>query len=125
MLPGIELKLPLPSLLVLLDKQVNLLVLELLAIKPLVHPSNVLSLLLHGLLFLLLRSSCLVLSEAGHYLFLCRLNVVEWSVEVDVDVGFDDADLVLGLAVDDVDLVVPASVVDVDRVALEHAGVVR
>lgn len=60
----------------------------------------------------------------GDHLLLVDGLVVEGLLEVDLDVGLHDADLVLRLAVDDVDEVVPALVVNVDGVAFHQARVV-
>lgn len=93
------------------------------AVESLVHPLDIFSLLGELLLFSLLRS--LRLADAAGDLLACRFHIVKRRLEVDVDVCFDDTDLVLGLAVHDVDLVVSTPMIDVDGVTLEDTRVVR
>lgn len=121
-LSGIELQLPLSRLFVFFDQEVNLLLFELLTIEPLIHSLNILPLFLQLFLLPLLCSSRL--TQSCWDLLRSRFHIIQGRLEVDVDVGLDDADLVLRLALHDVDLVVAAAVVDVDCVALEHARVV-
>jgi len=44
----------------------------------------------------------------------CRLNIIKGSIEVDVDVGLDNTNLIVGLALNNVDHIVTAAMVDVD-----------
>ena len=70
MLSWVEFEFPLPGILKLLQQPLDLLLGQLLPVSPLVHPLNVLFLLLHHLLVLLLFLDGSLLS------WLWRLNVV-------------------------------------------------
>ena len=111
-----------------LDHFLNLLLRQLLAVQP----RQVLRLLkdlfprllLHQLFLGNGQFRILLLKGRRSQIFLHHRLVVERLPKVDLNVGLNDADLVIWLALNDVDQVVFLVVMDVNCVSLHEAGVV-
>lgn len=121
MLARVKLELALSGLLVLFEQRLNLLLVQWFTVCALVHAFDLFSLLFHQVSFHFLGALGF-LDGLGHA---HRLLVVQRRIEIDVNIGLDNADLIVRLAVNYVDEVVAAAVVDADGVAFVHASVVR
>ena len=116
-LSWIEFILTLSGLLVLFGENGNLLLVERLAIKSFVHSHNFL------LLYLQFRLSSFLRRNSVALLLGRLLNIVYWRIEIQIDISFNDANLVIGFAFDDVDQVVHALMVNIDRITLETSRI--
>jgi len=118
-LSWVEFIFALSGLLVFFGENSDLFLVECLAIKSFVHSHYFLLLLLEfRLSFFLCRNSGALRIMLWHL-----LNIVYWLFEFQIDISFNDADLVVRFAFDDVDQVVYALMVNIDRITLKTSRI--